>query len=608
MPEITEVMFLVNIKRFIKYFGEGKKLQLCGFAGLSLAAGFLEFIGIALIYPFIMMIISPEIMLGPLSKLTAFTHTQNSSINALLIGFAVLLIFIAKNIFMIFTTFLQNKFVANWKRDINKKLMQYYLWAPYDKIIKTAPSDMIYTVNILSNHSIDGYMVRALNFLTNTIIVTLIVSLLMIKFPIAAVITMAFIICSMIFQNKYFKKRTAEIAETMQKYSQKSSNNTLENLNNLKEIKILSGENYFFDKYYADEKQLRKIQAQYNYYSGIPPYIVEILIVMALLILTGIISVQNIDNNSSMIASFAIITASIFRIAPALNRIQTSIINMNSHRNFVQQINSLYEEYELNKLNIYPENKGKKLDFRNAIELKNIEFSYNPEKPVIKNLSLSINKGDFIGIIGLSGAGKSTLADIILGLLPPQNGEIFVDGNRLTAKNYPMFRHIVGYVPQQINILDKSFRENVAWGVPVEDIDDEKVVFALKSAQIYDFVQSFENGIYSNTIVGSNGISQGQKQRIAIARALYRNPDILIFDEATSSLDVKVENEITEMLEFLRQSKTIIAIAHRLSTLKACNKIVYMKDGIIADVGTFEELSLRHEDFANLVKLSSLSK
>lgn len=163
-------------------------------------------------------------------------------------------------------------------------------------------------------------------------------------------------------------------------------------------------------------------------------------------------------------------------------------------------------------------------------------------------------------------------------------------------------------MPQQINILDKSFRQNIAWGIAEEEIDDKKVILAIKSAQIYDFIIGFADGINSKVIVGSNGISQGQKQRLAIARALYRNPDILIFDEATSSLDVQVENEITEMLCGLKQTKTIIAIAHRLSTLKACNKIVYMKDGKILDTGTFDELSARYADFENLVKLSSLTK
>ena len=188
--------------------------------------------------------------------------------------------------------------------------------------------------------------------------------------------------------------------------------------------------------------------------------------------------------------------------------------------------------------------------------------------------------------------------------MPADSGEIFVDNVKLTQQNFQKFRRMLGYVPQQINILDKSIKENVAWGC--EKIDDERVINSLEKAQIYDTIKEYPQGINSNIIIGSNGLSQGQKQRLAIARALYREPEIIILDEATSALDVQVEHEITEMLRQISSTKTIIAIAHRLSTLKACNKLIYMKNGVIVDIGTFEELSKHYEEFENLVKLSSI--
>ena len=168
----------------------------------------------------------------------------------------------------------------------------------------------------------------------------------------------------------------------------------------------------------------------------------------------------------------------------------------------------------------------------------------------------------------------------------------------------PTDGHRNGYVPQQINILDKSIKENVAWGC--KEINDSKVVNVLKSAQLYNVIEEYPQGIDSNIIVGSNGLSQGQKQRLAIARALYRDPQIIKLDEATSALDVQIEHEITEMLKEISSTKTIIAIAHRLSTLKACNKLIYMKNGTIVDVGTFAGLSEKYEEFENLIKLSSI--
>ena len=187
--------------------------------------------------------------------------------------------------------------------------------------------------------------------------------------------------------------------------------------------------------------------------------------------------------------------------------------------------------------------------------------------------------------------------------MPIDSGKILIDGIELTERNFSQFRQIIGYVPQQINILDKSVKENIAWGY--DNISETGVIKALKAAQIYEVIEE-SGGIDSKIFVGANGLSQGQKQRLAIARALYRDPEILLFDEATSALDVQVENEITEMLSQIGKSKTIIAIAHRLSTLKACNKLIYMKDGQIVDIGTFSELSMRYKEFKKLLELSKI--
>ncbi|OLA76439.1 MAG: hypothetical protein BHW55_07590 [Candidatus Melainabacteria bacterium 35_41] len=569
--------------------------------GLSLIAGFMEFLGLALIYPFIMLIIAPE----TLSSQIPFLKIPNNTQAGLLIGFCVFFVFLLKNVFIIFSQYIQNRFVVNWKKDITKNFMEYFIYAPYKETMKTSVTDKLFVLDILCNQSIDGFIMRGLNLITNSIIVIMIIGLLLVKFPIPAIVTIIFSAVSLYSQNLFFKKRMADLNANIASEFEKYKTAMLENISNIKDLKILSAEKIFFDNYMEKETSFRNIQKLQGFYGGIPPYIIELLIICSLFILAGIISIQNITDNAKLISSFAIMVAAIFRIAPALNRIQASIIVINNSRGFVKRINSEYEECNLAEFKKYETDSFEKLNFMDKIILKNINFSYNENKKVLKNLSLEIKKGDFIGIIGLSGAGKSTLADVIMGLLPPDSGEIIVDNTKLNKKNYQKFRRMIGYVPQQVNVIDKSFKENVAWGCP--DINEEGVIKALKAAQIYDVIQEYPQGINSNAIIGSNGLSQGQKQRLAIARALYRDSEILIFDEATSALDVQVENEITEMLKTLSTSKTIIAIAHRLSTLKACNKLIYLKDGKIVDIGTFSELSARHEDFHNLVKLSSIN-
>lgn len=601
-------MFLENFTKFLKYNGKGRYSKLSVFFVLSCIAGLLEFVGIALIYPFILLIIQPQSIINsaPYIKFSNLIHSSNLTLITFSLGLVVFIIFITKNLFIIFTQYFQAKFIANWKKSLTLKFMEYYLYTPYIETMRTSQSNKYYVIGSLCNQVIDGFVMRGLNLLTNVIIIFMVISLLLIKFPIAALVTIIFASVSMIIQNRYFKNRTALIASTLAKEYQKYHDTMIESINNLKELKILSSEKIFFEKFEKRENEFRNVQFLQGYYGAIPPYIVEILIVSALLLISAIISIENISDYSTIIASFAIVVAALFRIAPALNRIQTSIININASRDFVKKLNDEYEKCNLTNFKHYDTKRNEKMDFINKIILKNIEFSYNEDKKVINNLSLEINKGDFIGIIGLSGAGKTTLADIIMGLLPPQSGEIYVDSTKLTNENFSKFRHIIGYVPQQINVLDKSFKENVAWGIPDNEINEEGVIKALKAAKLYDFVSQFKDGIDAKPLIGSNGLSQGQKQRLSIARALYRDPEVLIFDEATSSLDVQVESEITDMLSSLSNSKTIIAIAHRLSTLKACNKLVYLKGGKIVDIGSFEELSQRHADFDRLVKLSSI--
>ena len=325
------------------------------------------------------------------------------------------------------------------------------------------------------------------------------------------------------------------------------------------------------------------------------------------MLLAIIIIFESHGQGYKTVASFAMIVAAIFRIAPALNRIQASIINLPSAQNFTKDLIEFYEKYEFNPISKNIKFDTDRIEFKDKIELCDVNFSYVEGTPVLKNVNLEINKGDFVGIVGLSGAGKSTLADVLTGLLPIDSGEIKLDGISLNDEKIYGYRKNIGYVQQELTVLESSFRENIAWGFSDEMIDNKRVEKIIEEVQLKPIVDKYPYGIYSVPFVDDTGLSRGQKQRLAIARALYREPEILIFDEATSALDVKTEHEITMMLQELKKNKTIIAIAHRLSTLKACNKIVFMTDGHIKDVGSFEYLTSNYPEFEELVRLSTVA-
>lgn len=600
-------MFIGNLRKFIRYFGKGRKTRLLGFFVLSLIAGLFEFIGIALIYPFVLLIINPQSIInsGYYLKFSGIFNINDPLAGSFIIGFFVVLLFILKNIFMIYIMYLQNKFANNWKFDISRKFMEYYLFAPYKMVLKTQPAEKLYTLNFLIPQSLEGFMFRAINFVTNFIVVAMILLFLFVKFPFAALVTTVFAGLSMFAQSFFFKSKMKKLSKKLLDVSLKSNAQIIDSINNLKELKILSSEKYFYEKYLQTQKEFNKVNFQNSFFASIPPYIVEILVVLSLLILAGIIAVQTASDSWVMVASYAITVAAIFRIAPALNKIQTALNAINASREVVK---GLITEYEYCDFSFIEQESDLKINFKEKIELKNVSFSYSENRKVIKNLSLEIKKGEFIGIIGLSGVGKSTLADIIMGLLPIDEGEIKIDGLMLNTGNFTALRKIIGYVPQQVNILNGTFKQNTAWGINESEIDSQRVTEVLDKAKLIDLTKKFEDGLDSKITSGLKGLSQGETQRLAIARALYRNPQVLIFDEATSALDVETEHEITKMLNEFKGKKTIIIIAHRLSTLKSCDRLIYLKNGEVLDTGSFSELSKKFPDFENMVKLSNIQK
>jgi ATP-binding cassette subfamily B protein len=258
----------------------------------------------------------------------------------------------------------------------------------------------------------------------------------------------------------------------------------------------------------------------------------------------------------------------LYRLLPSVNRIYNSFNSILFHLKSLDLIHNdlIYEPEELG---------DEPIEFKKEIQLKNIHFSYVPNKPILRGVNLTIKKGEKVGIIGESGKGKSTLVDLIIGLYKPTKGEILVDGVPLNSKNIKSWRKKIGYIPQQIYLIDGTVAENVAFG---EEIDEERVREVLKMANLLDFLEKEHEGIY--TYIGENGVklSGGQKQRVAIARALYSNPEILVLDEATSALDSETEARIMDEIYRIGRDKTMIIIAHRLSTLDRCDRVVNIEE------------------------------
>ncbi len=578
-------MLFKNLIKFVKYFVKDKK-SLFFYCTSSFIVSILELLGVALIYPFVL-------------KLLNSTHSEKEQFASLIIGVAIILLFLIKNLYMIGYNYFQAKYIKGLESGIKTRFMQYFLTADYQKISQYTLAQKINLLNYVIPNVISNFALRILNLNINLFIFCGISAYLIVKYPLATLVT-SVCACLLIYtQTRFFKFRLKTISEKIAKVATYYSQNTNEPLINYKSVKISNNEGYFLDKYKAALQNFNELEVKNLFYNSTPPYITEPCIIIILFTLLTVIYFQNASDTGNLIASFAVIASAIFRMAPAISRIQTNLHGINSVKDIVNELIEKYEEFDIKNMNIINSNK---IEFENNVELKNVYYKYNSGKLALKDISLTIKKGEFIGITGRSGAGKTTLADIIAGLLQPTSGKILADGQEISASR----KFNIGYIPQELNIVNDTIRANVAYGT--REIDDNKVIDSLKKAQIYEYIQeTYPNGIYENPFIDNIGLSQGQKQRLILARALYNNPDILILDEATSALDIKTEDEICHVLKELKTGTTIIAIAHRLSTIKSADKIILLDNGKIADIGHFEALINRNTEFKSMAELSSIT-
>ncbi len=355
-------------------------------------------------------------------------------------------------------------------------------------------------------------------------------------------------------------------------------------LSGVKEIKLMGRESNFLKRYHIHNSEGTRIAYLSHAMQQLPRQWLELLAVFILIALIVGMVIQG-ENSDAIIPTVGLFAVAAFRLLPSITRILSSLQSL---RFGLPIVDTLHSEMGLTAPGNFTSIPLPSLS--SGIVVKNISYSYpNTSLNALSNISMQINKGSVIGIIGQSGSGKSTLVDIILGLLKPTDGQILVDGIDVEM-NLRGWQSQIGYVPQSIYLTDESIRSNIAFGLGENEVDDEKIREAITNAQLGDFISSLPDGL--DTLVGERGvrISGGQRQRIGIARALYHNPQILVLDEATSSLDANMAQEVMRSVESMRGKKTILMVAHQIATIENCDLIYLIEDGHLLDFGRFEEL------------------
>lgn len=599
-------MFISKFCRFLNYFGKGYELKLVHMLFMGFMTSLLEFLSIVLVFPFIMIMVNPgRVVDNPVANYIQQTFNISGTKNMIMaIGGLIALIIIIKNVYSILIQYWQSKMVSQWALDVKEKMLGFFLYSPYEVDIQRGNNNIIKKITVDVDEVMQYYVSKVILFISNSFVIVMIFAILIFLVPMFTIVAILFFTLTGLAQDNVFKGWSQRLMAQKQNLLNGPYHSVVNNLSSIKDIKVTGCQKFFYDMYRDISEKMIPYIEKLNIIPLIPQYILEIIFIFTMIIICFGILEQYGESPSNIIVSMGVLAIAVYRLVPQIykNHIYMNYINMYSKR--VDDLFEIYDEYS--KFG-YAKDKDTKerLPFNDCIKIQDLSYSYDKKENVINGINLDIKKGEFIGIVGLSGAGKSTFIDCILGLLD-YKGEVRVDNELINIDNIQKFRNIVGYVPQKITTLAGDIYSNVAWGVARKDIDKNLVDEVLREAQLYDQLKQTENGLEIEIKEDGTGLSGGQMQRIGIARALYRKPEIIILDEATANLDVKIENKLTDIISNIKGTKTIIAIAHRLSTLINCDRIAYMKDGALVDVGTFQELCIKYDDFNEIVKLSRI--
>jgi ATP-binding cassette, subfamily B, bacterial PglK len=501
------------------------------------------------------------------------------SSTAILVGVAVLIaVYLVKSLFLAILAWRQTRFAFEVQADMSLRLFQSYLLQPYSFHLQRNSANLIRNIiNEINIFTFNG-LLPAMLIMTEALVLVGLGALLFFIEPLGAVIAITVLtVASWVFHSVTVR-RLAYWGGARQRHDGLRIQHLQQGLNGVKDVKILGRESAFLDEYrHHNTLSARAVEFQITL-QQLPRLWIESLGVVGLgiLVMTMVLRDQPIQMVLPTLGLFAAVA---FRLMPSANRVVSSIQMM---RYCWPVIDTLYQEFLLIRPTDH-ESEGGLIQRFATLEMKGVSFTYpGAPKPALKNATLRIEEGQSIGFIGESGAGKSTLVDILLGLLLPDQGRVEVNGFDI-RNDLRGWQRRVGYVPQFIYLTDDSLRRNVGFGLPDDAIDDEKVHRALRAAQLEEFVAELPSGL--DTVVGERGVrlSGGQRQRIGIARALYHDPDVLVLDEATSSLDVATERDVMNAVAALHGSKTTLIVAHRMTTLEHCDRIFRLHGGQVVE-------------------------
>jgi len=576
-----------------------------------LAMGLLQTAGVASVVPFMSLLSNPDSVDQPPTMRWVFDRTGFENFHAFIfvVGFLVLGILVLSNLFTMFTVWLMTRFAWGMQRRLSTALLQSYLNRPYVYYLRQNSTDLgkniLAEVELLSIGVLNASLYVGAYGTTAVFVLAFLVWME----PLTAPLVLGAVGGGYLLAYILTRRRLSTAGQRRMDANRERYKIVNEAFSAIKDVKLLGRETSFIAAFTGPSRRFAGANVTRDVVMQLPRYGLEIGGVGGLLMMILFLMAvrRNLQEFIPLIAAYAF---GAYRVMPALQHVFQGVSRIRFNQVVVDTI---YQDMMGSRCPTEwtrkgSNNKAERLPFQHFIRLENVSFTYpGSTEPAIQEINLTIPRGSSLGIVGQTGAGKTTLLDILLGLLQPQQGRLVIDGIVLESANLRAWQNMIGYVPQHIHLCDDTVARNIAFGIPPEEIVMEAVQRAARIAKLDDFViEELPDGYY--TVVGERGIrlSGGQRQRVGIARALYHDPEVLVLDEATSALDGSTEEAVQRAIARAARAKTVIVVAHRLTTVRDCDRIYLMEKGRIVADGTYDELLRTNTRFRSMARVQEV--
>ena len=590
------------LKKILYLLPKGDKTKLAILFAMMLLAALLEVAGIGMIPVFVSIVADPEQIMQYEAAEWLLTGLGIETSRDLLLWGAIALvgIFIVKNLYLVGYFWLEARFVHRREYTISHALMSSYMQAPYTFHLQRNTAGLIRNTNQETKLLVMQVLKPAMEMAKEAVMVAAIILFLLVIEPLITLATFAVLGTGVGGFLMLTQKRMKRYGREAQKLRQAKIKAVNQGVGGIKDARVLNRENEFITIFRTAADRNARMEAVKSFFGKIPKPVVETMAVSGMMLIAVLMVVQG-RAVSSIIPVLTLFAMATVRLMPAIQQITMHITKLRYSIVAVEPIfKDMHDLAENRRRFLADRRKQERVELKETITAEQVHYSYpGADEKALNGVSFTIPRGRAVAFTGTSGAGKTTIVDLLLGLLEPGRGDIRVDGNSI-YDHLSGWQRNIGYIPQFIYLADETLRSNIAFGLPEKQIDEEKVWRAVRLAQLEDLVHKLPDGL--DTVIGESGtrLSGGQRQRVGIARALYHDPQVLVMDEATSALDNITEKQIIDAIENLKGERTIIMIAHRLTTVMTCDHLSLMEDGKIVKEGTYRELIDSSEKFRDM--------